>query len=68
MQECGGKLETYLAMLPTRVIEVCGQPDLQPTAVAQKASKGEKAPGQCTGNGGLGGGTETDCWSGPDLD
>src|SRR5215471_2116806 len=38
MQECDGKLETYLGMLPTGVIEAAGQPDLQPTAIA-KAKK-----------------------------
>ncbi len=39
MQQCDGKLETYLAMLPTRVIEVAWQPDLQPTAKAKKPKK-----------------------------
>jgi transposase len=45
MQECDGKLETYLAMLPTRVIDVAGQPNLQPTAVARKAKKAKKPKG-----------------------
>ncbi len=44
MQQCDGKLETYLAMLPTRVIELAGQPGFQPTAVA-KAKKPKKARG-----------------------
>jgi len=45
MQECDGKLETYLAMLPTRVIDVADQPNLQPTAVARKAQKPKKPKG-----------------------
>ena len=45
MQECDGKLETYLAMLPTRVIDVADQPNLQPTAVARKAQKPKKPRG-----------------------
>jgi len=45
MQECDGKLETYLAMLPTRVIDIAGQPNLQPTAVARKTKKAKKPKG-----------------------
>ena len=43
MQQCDAKLETYLAMLPTRVIQVADQPDLQPAAVGRKAKKPKKS-------------------------
>jgi len=42
MQECDTKLEAYLAMLPTRVIQVADQPDLQPAAVERQAKKPKK--------------------------
>src|SRR5207247_10870376 len=42
MQECDTKLQAYLAMLPTRVIQVADQPDLQPAAVERQAKKPKK--------------------------
>jgi transposase len=45
MQECDRKLETYLAMLPTRVIPVDDQPDMQPSAVARTTKKPKKPRG-----------------------
>jgi transposase len=45
MQECDTKLEAYLAMLPTRVIQFADQPDLQPSAVERKAKKPKKPKG-----------------------
>lgn len=42
MQECDAKLEAYLTMLPTRVIQVADQPDLQPEALAGKDKKPKK--------------------------
>lgn len=49
MQECDAKLEAYLAMLPTRVIPVADQPDLQPAAVARE-TKTAKKPKKPKGN------------------
>ena len=43
MQQCDAKLETYLAMLPTRVIQVADQPDLQSAAVERKAKNPKKS-------------------------
>lgn len=43
MQQCDAKLETYLAMLPTRVIQIADQPGLQSTAVERKAKKPKKS-------------------------
>jgi len=42
MQECDAKLESYLAMLPSRVIQFADQPDLQPGALAPKTKKPKK--------------------------
>lgn len=42
MQECDAKLEAYLALLPTRVIQLADQPDLQLAAVGQEAKKTKK--------------------------
>lgn len=70
MQECDAKLEAYLTMLPTRVI-----PGRRPTRLAtggarrqgQKTEKAQEASRQRTGTG-SGRGTETDFWSGSDVD
>jgi len=67
MQECDGKLETYLAMLPTRVIDIAGQPNLQPTAVARKAQKPKKPRGNAPAMD-LAAELKQDFWSGSDLD
>jgi transposase len=42
MQQCDAKLEAYLALLPTRVIQVADQPDLQPAAIGREAKKARK--------------------------
>jgi hypothetical protein len=42
MQECDAKLEAYLAMLPTRVIQIDNQPDLQLAVVGQEVQKPKK--------------------------
>jgi hypothetical protein len=49
MRQCDAKLETYLAMLPARVITVTDQPDLQPEAVSATAKK-RKRPKKPRGN------------------
>ena len=42
MRECDAKLEAYLALLPTRVIQIADQPNLQPAAVGAEAKKPKK--------------------------
>jgi transposase len=39
MLECDAKLEAYLALLPTRVIQIADQPNLQPAAIEAEAKK-----------------------------
>lgn len=43
MKECDGKLEMYLARIPTRVIQVTNPPDLGSAAVKGKAKKPKKS-------------------------
>lgn len=45
MRECDGKLEQYLAALPTRILEVPGPPECGPVAAPKKAAKKSKPKG-----------------------
>ncbi|HEY1255109.1 MAG TPA: IS110 family transposase [Terracidiphilus sp.] len=42
MRECDGKLEGYLANLPTRMLEVPGGPEIAPVAAPKKVCKTKK--------------------------